>query len=424
MARPLNEMSSFSPSGAPSRAPEEDWEATRAAEPKTQIQRDQEDYLANAVSDIGRHVGAGQWELFVVSAPAEAMQMQFEHLRPEHITIHDIGTASSRRLLAGLAAAAGSTVQKLVIRRQGYGVALASVEFVELPVPGGSPLRIYTTEVDADTHSRHELARVLLGHSRLGVVMVGDLPPHALGGALKPLHDGIAAGPWPNRHLMLLPLASGSALAAQAAQLGLGRGVEVRTTPQVTRPAEAWNFISGSWNRLREQLAGTGVNLPIIGSASTPSRRATDPPVAPLAPLPLQPMPEVPKAGAKPAPADSPMAAYVQRCAEIKGMVSCCVFELDSQRPIAHAGTRPGPAVLAAQGAALFATMATTGKQLGLGHGQPDAAITLASHHLLLRAVPGQPGVVFHAVLDKSGTNLTLVRLQLGRLDETLAPMP
>jgi hypothetical protein len=421
MARPLHEMSSFSPSAQPSRAPEDDWQATRAADPKTQIQRDQEDYLANAASDIGRHVGAGQWELFVVSAPAEAMQMQFEHLRPEHIAIHDIGTASSRRLLAGLAAASGSAVQKLVIRRQGYGVALATLEFVELPVPGGPALRIYTTEVDADTHSRHELARVLLGHSRLGVVMVGDLPPHALGAALKPLHDGIAAGPWPNRHLLVLPLASGSALAAQATQLGVGRGIEVRTTPQVTRPAEAWGFISGSWNRLRDQLAGTGVNLPVIGSASTPSRRATDPPVAPL---PLQPMPDVPKAGAKPAPADSPMAAYVQRCAEIKGMVSCCAFELTSQRPLAHAGTRPGPAALAAQGAALYATMVATGKQLGLGHGQPDAAITLASHHLLLRAVPGQPGVVLHAVLDKSGTNLTLVRLQLQRLDETLVPPP
>jgi hypothetical protein len=421
MARPLHEMSSFSPSAQPSRAPEDDWQATRAAEPKTQILRDQEDYLANAASDIGRHVGEGQWELFVVSAPAEAMQMQFEHLRPEHIAIHDVGTASSRRLLAGLAAAAGSTVQKLVIRRQGYGVALATLEFVELPVAGGSPLRIYTTEVDADTHARHELARVLLGHSRLGVVMVGDLPPHALGAALKPLHDAIAAGPWPNQQLLILPLASGSAIAAQAAQLAIGRGIEVRTTPQVTRPAEAWGFISGSWNRLRDQLAAVGLNLPLIGSASTPSRRATDPPVAPL---PLQPMPEVPKAGAKPVAADSPLAAYVQRCAEIKGMVSCCAFELESQRSIAHAGTRPGPAALAAQGAALYAAMVAAGKQLGLGHGQPDAAITLASHHLLLRAVPGQPGVVLHAVLDKSSTNLTLVRLQLQRLDETLVPPP
>jgi hypothetical protein len=414
-------MSSFSPSAQPSRAPEE-WQSTRQTphDPKTEIQRDKEDYLANAASDIGRHVGAGQWELFVVSAAAEAMQMQIEHLRPEYVAIHDIGTSSSRRLLAGLAAAANSAVQKLVIRRQGYGVALAAIEFVELPVPGGAPLRLYTTETDADTHSRHELARVLLGHSRLAVVMVGELPAHALGGALQPLQDAIIAGPWPNRHLLVLPLASGSALAAQAAQLGVGRGIEVRTTPQVMRPAEAWSFISGSWNRLREQLVGAGgANLPLIGSSATPSRRATDPPVAPL---PMQPMPEVPKPGAQPAPASSPLQAYVQQCAEIKGMVSCCVFELASQRPIAHAGTRPGPAALAAQGSALYASMVEAGKQLGLGHGQPDSAVTLASHHLLLRAVPGQPGVAMHAVLDRSSTNLTLVRLQLGRLDETLAP--
>jgi hypothetical protein len=415
-------MSSFSPSAPPSRAPQEDWQATRqdAADPKTQVQRDKEDYLANAARDVGRLVGAGQWELFVVSSPESAMQMQFEHLQPEYIAIHDIGTSSSRRLLAGLAAASQGIVQKLVIRRQGYGVALATLEFVELPVTGGPPLRLYTTEVDADTHSRHELAHVLLGHSRLGVVMVGDLPPHALPGALLPLSDAIAANSWPNRQLLVLPLSTGSALAAQAAKLGVGRGIEVRTTPQVTRPAEAWSFISGSWNRMREQLVSSGVTLPLIGASATPSRRATD---APPDPLPMQPMPDVPKAGARPQ-AHTPLMAYVQQCAELKGVVSCCAFEVATQKPIAHAGARPGPAVLAAQGAALYATLVDTGRQLGLGPSQPDAAVTLASHHLLLRAIPGQQGIALHVVLDRSGTNLTLVRLQLQRLDETLLPRP
>ena len=47
----------------------------------------------------------------------------------------------------------------------------------------------------------------------------------------------------------------------------------------------------------------------------------------------------------------------------------------------------------------------------------PDAAITLGKHHLLLRAVPGRPGMGLHAVLDRGLTNLTLLRLQLQRLD-------
>ena len=51
----------------------------------------------------------------------------------------------------------------------------------------------------------------------------------------------------------------------------------------------------------------------------------------------------------------------------------------------------------------------------------PDAAITLGSHHQLLRAVPGRPGLALHGVLDRSLANLTLVRLQLQRLDLLLA---
>ncbi|NJN00501.1 MAG: hypothetical protein HC793_02365, partial [Aquincola sp.] len=39
------------------------------------------------------------------------------------------------------------------------------------------------------------------------------------------------------------------------------------------------------------------------------------------------------------------------------------------------------------------------------------------NHHLLLRAVPGRKGLAMNAVLDKAQANLTLVRLQLQRLD-------
>jgi hypothetical protein len=123
-------------------------------------------------------------------------------------------------------------------------------------------------------------------------------------------------------------------------------------------------------------------------------------------------------------PTLSPLAAYARRVAEIKGMVSCCLFETATQRPIAHAGTRPGPASLAAQGAALFAAMTDAGKLMGLGESPPDAAVTLASHHLLLRPLPNHPGLALHAVLDRSVANLTLVRLQLQRLDETLEVRP
>lgn len=410
------------------------WQSTRAQTAlATQFLKDEEEYLSSEKSDIGRQTGANERELFVSCDPAQAMQQQFEHLRPEFIAIHDIATASSRKLLLGIAAASGRALQKLVIRRQGYGTPLATLEFVELPTTDNRPLRLYTTEADADTASRHGLARMLLAFSRLGAVMVGDLPGHAIAAALKPLHDDIVAGPWPNRNLLLLPLASASTLVTHGMDLGRGTGVTVRTTPQVARPADAWAFITGTWSRLREQDPTEGNAVPELGgfnpglsAAVAHARRNaakgmpsgdTQPFEDMAVPLSMRAMPAVSGAGAKPAVTRNLLERYVRQIGDLTGMVSCCVFEIETGRPLAHAGANPGANDLGLRGMELIASMTAGGRSLGLGQAVPEAAITLASHHLLLRPVPKSPGLALHAVLDKSSANLTLARLQVLRMD-------
>ncbi len=440
MPKPIQEMSTWDASAQPSRdfdeQDEESWEATRQqAGQATQVMRDRDDAQAQAMRHVGRQVGQSQWELFVVIDPAEALKQQFDLLQPEYIALHDIGTLSSRRMLAGLAVATGRPVHQLHIRRQGLGMPLARLEFVELPIAAGlPPLRLYTTEIDADTQQRRRLARLLLAHSRLAVVIVGDLPPHALATALLPLHDAIKEGPWLNRELLMLPLAGASALAGQASHLAIGTGVQVRTTPLVTRPAEAWNYLRGTWNKLRLPLRDKAIHLaeildPVAPSAAAVQAGDNAAPVVQSSsnsllesatarpPLPMQPMPAVRAAPATAAPVDPALATYIRKCGDLKGMISCCVFELATQRTIGHAGARPGPAALASQGASLMATMAEAAQALNLGEAAPDAAITVGNHHQLLRAVPGRPGMALHAVLNRGLANLTLVRLQLQRLD-------
>ena len=428
-----NGRSNWSPLAAAKPLAPDAWQATRAQTAQaTQFQRDEEDYLANGTGDIGRRVGENVRELFVSCAPDQAMRQQFEHLHPEFIAVHDLGGASSQKLLSGLAAASGRAMQKLIVRRQGYGTALATLEFVELATAVGTMLRVYTTEVEADTSSRHGLARTLLAFSRLGVVMVGDLPAHLIASALKPLRDDMIAGPWHNRHLLLLPLASVGNLASLGAEISRGTSVTVRTSPQVARPAEAWAFIEATWARLREQGAPAGkpgVTNPIgtAGAAApvaTANARNFPPaamprPAADASPLTMRPMPAVPTATTK---ANAPLAeqlleTYVRKLSELTGMVSCCVFDIAAGRELHHAGASPGAADLAMHGAELLASMTATSRTLGLGHALPEAAITLGAHHLLLRAVPKHPGFALHAVLDKSHANLTLARLQVLRMD-------
>ena len=382
--------------------------------PATQLADDREDYLGQGVRDIGRRIAEDQIEMFVDGEPAAVLLQQFERLAPEFITLHDVGTSATLHLLAALAGAAGARVQRLSIRRQGQGVALAVLQFVELPFGEGRSVRIYTTDLNADTLTRQQIANVLLARSRLAVLMLGDLPAHALTSALSPLRDAIARGPWPNREMLMMPLGAAAALAAQAAQLVGSSGVAARVTPHAAGPDTAWAFISGAWNRLHAKEANpVPLNPERAQSITGPAvpRRDTS-----TAPMPLDPPREAPAAVTVP----SRWAEYAQRCAALRGVVSCCVFDLPSQQPLAHAGGAPAAQVLAVQGSLLMQWMNeaahAVGLPLGPGMVLPEAALSFGRHHLLLRPVPGQPGLVLHVVLQASSANLTLARLQLDRV--------
>ena len=187
--------------------------------PPTQIVRNRADYLGEGQDDVGQRIADDKLELFVALEPAQAMLQQFAQLTPEFIALHDVGASQSLRLLNAIATALNTKVQTLAIRRQGHGVALATLPFVELPGRGSQHLRVYSTDIDTDSASRRALANVLLGHSRLGVLMVGEMPGHLLAQALQPLRDAVVKGPWPNRELLMVPLGNAGALAAQAQAL-------------------------------------------------------------------------------------------------------------------------------------------------------------------------------------------------------------
>lgn len=262
---------SSSKAGAAALAAPESWHATRAQTSlATQIQGDKNEYLSGEKGEIGRITGPNERELFVSCDAGPALQQQFEHVCPEFIVVHDIGTTSSRKLLRGLAAASGRALQKLAIRRQGYGQALATLYFLELPAANGQTLRMYTTQAETDAATRKSVARMLLAFSRLGVVMVGNVSSQLLQPELNALRDDIATGPWHNRQLLMLPLGSASNLVALGVDLANRTGIMIRTTPVVSRPAEAWSYISETWKRLNSHDS-------LDPTSSSPGAAALDP---------------------------------------------------------------------------------------------------------------------------------------------------
>ena len=407
--------------------------------PRTQIVNDRDAYLGQGRNDVGRRISDDQVELFVTGDVAASLQQEFLLHSPDFITLHDVGTSASLRLLSSLAGAADARVQRLSIRRQGHGVALCVIQFVEVPLADGAPVRVYSTDINADGAARAQLARVLLAFSRLGVLMVGELPPHALAAQLGPLHEAMLRGPWPNRDLLMVPLGSSIALAAPGAQLSHQSPVAVHVTPHAAKPKHVWTFVGGAWNRLHATPSGeralptelsravpkprvprteaTTEPMPLesIKAAATAASKGRGPALArfdaPTMPMPMSaPMP-------MPSPGGTLWQTYVERCALIKGTVSCCVFDTHSMHTMAQVGGPPSAERLAQQGAALLAAMNDASRALGLGPARAEANISTTSHHLLLRPVPGHPGVALHMVLLASASNLTLARMQLERVE-------
>jgi hypothetical protein len=402
---------------SPSRGPSRD----ELAAPATQIVRDREAYLGQATGDVGRRISEDQVELFVGGDAALSLQGEFQRLGPEFIALHDVGLAASVRLLNSMVGPANARVQRLSIRRQGQGVALAVVPFVEVRLADETPVRVYSTDVQADGPTRAGLARVLLAHSRLAVLMVGELPAAALATQLQPLHQAMQGPSWANRDLLMVPLGSSIGLAGPGAQLAQHTPVAVHVTPHAAKPKHVWTFVGGAWNRLHGMPGGERA-LPTelsqaVPKPQVPTTEATTEPM-PLETLRPSPPPAIATLAATPmpVPGTSGWAAYAQRVALIKGVQSCCVFDMHSMAVMAGSGDAPSPERLARQGAALLASMLDASRALGLGPAQPEAAISTAHHHLLLRPVPGHPGVALHVVLHTHGSNLTLARMQLERI--------
>ena len=403
--------------------------------PPTQLVTDRDTYLGQELHDVGRRIAGDQVELFISSDVASALQGEFQHHNSEFIALHDVGTRASLRLLSSLASASAAPVQRLTVRRQGQGIALAVLQFVEVALADDSRVRVYSTDIEADSATRHQVAALLLACSRLGVLFAGELPPHAMTSALKPLHDALARGPWPNRELLMVPVGSSTALAAQAAGLAGTSGVEIHVTPSASKPRQAWAYVGGAWNRIHGQGPGARV-------MQTALERAVPRPAVPMTEAATERMdlgPAIARlsptaAGHPPAPAGTVATSaaawqlYADRCSSLDGLVSCCVFDVHSLQTLAHSGSAAHFARLAQQGATLLAQMEIAARALGLNSGLnfglnsgldpalPEAVITTGAHHLLLRHISGHAGVAVHLVLLAGQTTPSLARAALDRI--------
>jgi hypothetical protein len=399
------------------------WAATQVLTNMATRVMGSEEYLGRDAPAVGTKVGDHAYELFATCAPAEALQLQFEAHQPTFIALHDLGTVQAARFLAELAAALKLPLQTLTVRRQGFGVTLASLRFIELPSPKAAPLRLYTTAsaAEGDNTNRHQVANVLLAFSRMAVVLVGGVAPHAVAAQFAPLRERLLAVPWQNQQLLLVPVAAPSAeLTEQARKLVAGTLVKASVTPLAGDTAGRWGFIHGAWSRLRNNLPETTLHFDAPPAEPQPPVAVAVTPTA--AALPMRPMPPTFAAaatagGAGGAPQLEP---YAKACSMLKGGIACCVFDIEQRRPVAHAGRRIDSSTLAAQGANLLRAALDAGPRLGDTAGTAECLITLEQQLLFVRQLPQQRRLGMLAVFDRAVANPMVLRMQLQRIEPLL----
>lgn len=422
--------------------------------PATQWVADSETYLGQGAKELGRRISATQHELFAVADAPSALAQSLEVVAAEFVTLHDLpaqpGQGQSMHWLRALDRTGASALQTLSIRRQGHGRALAVLHFVELQATDQTRVRIYSSEIEADDSTQVALSHVLMAHSRVGMMLVGDMSRFALGSALAPWREAIARGPWCNRDLVLVPLAALPTLASEAATVPGRSGVTVNLAPITTQADEAFLRVAQAWNRVQTRhrskaflsapAAAMAPGVPSLPSWEERTQpmglRETSAEPALLAPVtipvsvplpkptlvPTRPTPVVPFAASTPILEASPWPPYAQQCAAIRGVLACCVFDQQTHKALAYAGRHSSGDLLASQGAQMMAAVQATSQALGPANTVRDTLINLGKTQLLLHPITGHAPATLHIVLDTSTTSAAMVRAQLERFRPSATP--
>jgi hypothetical protein len=345
---------------------------------------------------IGKPVGNDTWELFVSCEPSEGLALQFEARSLAFMAVHDMGVSASLHFLAELAQQRGRPLERLVIRRQGYGTVLATLCFADVQASNGKIIRLYATDVEAaDPATRELIQKVLLARARMSVILLGDMSTLQLEVGLDAMGHALADQPGLSRTVVLQPLGAAVALDASLNNLSRKIGVQVRRAPQVQRPVDAWSFLSSTW-------AFSRVDPPATPTPAVKPASPYDPGLTYQWSTASSPEPSGTGDGGIDfhMPKADPLQSLVAAVAAFKPGVSCCVFSARSLEVQAQAGPeQPAAALLAKQGRMLVATMQASSQLLSL-KSVKESVITFEDHLLILKALPGDGAQWLMALVD------------------------
>lgn len=350
--------------------------------------------LAQLDVRIGRDVGGNTSELLVSCLPADALLQQFEIKSPYFMVLHDLAGQASRRFLMDLAARLRLAVQRLVIKKQGFGTELATLYFVDVLASNGQTVRVYGADAKADDITRNHIKRVLMERCRMCVAFAPDMSQAEQESSLISLAQTLREGQARPARLVFVPLVSSPVLAAGLAGFTRRVLMPVSVAPVQQQPVDNWFFTVACWNQihatqnkpLNEQWlleAQWAVNQDGVASQSDPADVGQT------------------NASAQNNAADAVFRAFSRNLAAQMGVERVLAFDVVKLNMLATAGQ------MASEDEAVMkyvrgwlAHLQAFGAAVGTGKSVQECLVSFQRHQVWLRPLKSRPQVLLVVVLS------------------------
>jgi len=227
-------------------------------------------------ADIGEPVGRHVRELFVSCDPAQALRMQLEQSGLRYMAIADLGGGRARRGLLDISRASGWPVQRLVVRRQGYGDTLATLYFLDSPTQDGGSVRVFCADVDAGTDevARVQLGLMLMARAELVALLVPDQSASLRTQATETLRQEIRRQRtgWLCRNLIFMPAKTSPEFVNEITRFRAETGIPARMAPAVRRADQLWIYLGSTWNQMQDRMvAGQRLIVRTLALVASPA---------------------------------------------------------------------------------------------------------------------------------------------------------
>lgn len=389
----------------------------------------------SSVNDRGQMVDRHVRDLLITGSPAEGMRRHFaSHVAvptsSHAITLYDPMKVWAPALIKALSDASGQPIERLHLREQPSMKTLAVIERTRVVRRFDDTLKIYHADVRVLERGTAEIPNVLLERSELGAVIVGPMHSDAVEHMLQQLLEASRMASWRCPRLLFMLPPSDVWMADYIAGLDWSPRLSVSVVhDSLSSTSAVWNALLDAWNRgkaappwSRTPAAVDDPKFPIRvaefgGESSGPS---TLPPPSESVLPPLVDLINRPDVGLgiDPGHADESLRALLGN----EGVLACAIVDTHGQ--LVARQQRESLEIDLDEAALacvqLQRMQRQTARAMGLADPIDETIMSSGGRQQVLRPFPQHPGLLLYTLIDRSESNLALVRYRMREIERVL----